>query len=270
MKLITFDIDGTTINRFRNVTKLTIQTLKALHEAGFILVPTTGRCLNEIPNEILDLNICNYAITSNGAVVTNLINNSRLHENLLEPKDILSLFDGMNISEWMVSIHADNEVFDTHNLLRISRRLLFHKDLKFRNKIRNLTSFVIENPKIEKVQLTTTSKQNMDCLVKGFQKNFDFEMPISRSRYIEISAREATKRNAVEILRAHLQIDLENVFAIGDDMNDLELIKHVGMGVAMGNANALVKESANFVTSSNRSEGFYYAIKKYFPENIKF
>ena len=53
-------------------------------------------------------------------------------------------------------------------------------------------------------------------------------------------------------------------------MNDLDLIKRSGVGVAMGNANDLVKAQADYVTSTNRQEGFYFAIKKYFPDNIKF
>ena len=270
MKIIAFDIDGTSINRFRNVSKLTIKTLIALHQSGYILVPTTGRCLNEIPKDIMNLNICNYAITSNGAKITNLKTMETIYENSMPAYLIQSLINTIDIKKWMLSIHNDNDVFDTHNFLRYARRLLFHRDLNVRPKIENISDFLEAHLSIEKIQLTTRSRQDMDYFVKKVKTDFELEMPISRGRYIEITNKNVTKLSGVNKLLEFIGMHLSDVFSIGDDMNDLELISNSGIGVAMGNANELIQSHADFVTKTNREEGFYFALKKYFPENITF
>ena len=56
---------------------------------------------------------------------------------------------------------------------------------------------------------------------------------------------------------------MEDVMAIGDSENDIEMLKSVGVGVAMGNAMENVKAVANDITQTNDEEGVAFAIKKY-------
>ena len=61
-------------------------------------------------------------------------------------------------------------------------------------------------------------------------------------------------------------ITLEDVIAFGDDYNDIEMIKHCGLGIAMGNAIPQVKKVANAITVSNDADG----VAKYIEEYILF
>lgn len=270
MKMIAFDIDGTSINRFRNVTKVTLMTLEKLKESGLILVPTTGRCLNEIPDEFKNPQLCEYAITSNGAKIINLKTGELLYDNSVDVVEVLPLFAAVDMKNWMISIHRNHSVYDTHNTLRFARRIIFHKDLKVSERIKNISTFLCEEDTVEKIQLTSRSRQEMNRFVKLLQGFTQLEMPISRGRYIEITNQGVHKLSGVERLTQELGIALTDVLAIGDDMNDLELITHAGIGIAMENANDLVKAHADYVTKSNRENGFYHAMKHYFPDNIKF
>lgn len=270
MKIIAFDIDGTTINRLRNVTSKTLRTLKSLKEAGFILVPTTGRCYNEMPKCFKDCDLCDFAITSNGAIITDISSGTILFQNEIPMEVVYPILKSINTREWMISVHKNQEVYDTSNTLRYLRRILFHKDLKVAPKIENLDYFLKDTRSVEKLQLTTRSHQDMDRFVKLIKTETNLEMPISRGRYIEITNQGVHKLSGVSWLCNHLGTTLESVIAIGDDMNDLELISSAGIGIAMGNANELVKSHADFITKTNRNNGFYIAMKKYFPDNIKF
>ena len=72
-----------------------------------------------------------------------------------------------------------------------------------------------------------------------------------------------TKVKAIELLLNKLDIDKENVVAIGDGDNDIDMIKYVGCGIAMSNSPEIVKENADIVTkNSNNEDGVYYAIKE--------
>lgn len=76
-----------------------------------------------------------------------------------------------------------------------------------------------------------------------------------------------TKVKSIELLLNKLDIDKENVVAIGDGDNDIDVIKYVRCGIAMSNSPEIVKENADIVTEySNNEDGVYYAIKELLSE----
>jgi hydroxymethylpyrimidine pyrophosphatase-like HAD family hydrolase len=75
--------------------------------------------------------------------------------------------------------------------------------------------------------------------------------------------KKASKGNALHALATDLGFSAENVMAIGDQGNDLTMIKYAGLGVAMENGIDDVKEAASFITKSNAENGVAYAIKKW-------
>lgn len=80
----------------------------------------------------------------------------------------------------------------------------------------------------------------------------------------QIMDQEVSKWNSIQSLVKTWNIKDEDIIAFGDDYNDLDMIKHAGIGVAMGNAEKVLKESANFVTDTNMNEG----VAKYLKEHI--
>ena len=80
----------------------------------------------------------------------------------------------------------------------------------------------------------------------------------------QIMNQEVSKWNSIQSIIKTWNIKNEDIIAFGDDYNDLDMIKHAGIGVAMGNAEKAVKDSADFITDSNMNDG----IAKYLKENI--
>jgi Cof subfamily protein (haloacid dehalogenase superfamily) len=83
-------------------------------------------------------------------------------------------------------------------------------------------------------------------------------------RYIEITPREVDKSIALRKLLDDSQDTLEDVLAIGDNMNDENIIKYSGLGVAMGNSIQLVKNAANIITDSNDNDGVGKILNRFF------
>ena len=79
----------------------------------------------------------------------------------------------------------------------------------------------------------------------------------------QIMDQEVSKWNSIQTLMKTWNIKDEDIIAFGDDYNDLDMIKHAGIGIAMGNAEEVVKESANFVTDTNMNEGVAKYLKEY-------
>ncbi|HCD10628.1 MAG TPA: Cof-type HAD-IIB family hydrolase, partial [Thermoanaerobacter sp.] len=65
------------------------------------------------------------------------------------------------------------------------------------------------------------------------------------------------------ILGGYLGIEREEMIAIGDSENDIEMIKFAGLGVAVENAIDEVKKVADFITKSNMEDGVKYVIDKF-------
>lgn len=85
----------------------------------------------------------------------------------------------------------------------------------------------------------------------------------SKSTYLEIMPVAATKTFAIEFLSRKFGIQKYQIIAIGDNYNDIDMIKFAGLGIAMGNAPEDVKMCADAVTLSNDEDGVAEALKKY-------
>ncbi|MCA9798598.1 MAG: HAD family phosphatase [Cyanobacteria bacterium HKST-UBA04] len=85
----------------------------------------------------------------------------------------------------------------------------------------------------------------------------------SRHNFCEIVHAEVSKWNALAQLMADWHLPAEAVMAVGDQENDLSMIRAAGLGVAMGNAPDHVKAEADFVTSDIQSEGVIAAIEQH-------
>lgn len=86
---------------------------------------------------------------------------------------------------------------------------------------------------------------------------------VSKAFYLEITHPGVNKGVALDFLAGRLGIGREAVMAIGDSINDLDMIGYAGLGVAMGNANPRVKAAAQAVTAANDADGVAEAIEKY-------
>lgn len=86
----------------------------------------------------------------------------------------------------------------------------------------------------------------------------------SKPSYLEIMDKTVSKAAAIEKLAASYGVKRNEIIAIGDNYNDLDMIKYAGLGVAMGNAPEAVKGQADEITSSNDHDGVTGIINKYF------
>jgi Cof subfamily protein (haloacid dehalogenase superfamily) len=79
----------------------------------------------------------------------------------------------------------------------------------------------------------------------------------------ELVAPNVSKWSAIKSLLTEYQIIPNEVAAIGDGPNDIEMLRHVGTGVAMGNASEKVKAEADFITGHHENDGLAEFIERY-------
>ena len=75
----------------------------------------------------------------------------------------------------------------------------------------------------------------------------------------------SNKHSAIEFLLKKFNVSGKEIIAIGDNYNDLEMLRMAGMGIAMGNAPEDVKAQADFITLDNDSDGIPFALEQLLP-----
>ena len=90
-----------------------------------------------------------------------------------------------------------------------------------------------------------------------------YEVTSSVPEYIEFVKKGIKKSVAIKFIMDKFKIKQEEVIAIGDGENDIEMLKFAGLGVAMDNANNYVKENADYITTSNNDDGVGKVIKRF-------
>lgn len=250
-KMIVFDIDGTLVDNTNHcIWPSTIECLKKLKENGHELVIASGRHYPLITNiEILKPMINHYIlingqqIRSNGKIVYSDTFDVKKLEKLL--KD----FDDNNIAYGCVS--SDGVYVNKRNKDVDHAYVLFGLDLPEVDKDYHLKEDIYQiwcfghNEEISEFSKThedfrfiSWGEYGFDCLPKG------------RSKAITL-----------KILANMLGYEMSGVIAIGDGLNDIEMISEVGIGIAMGNANDILKEKADIVTDTIDNDGLYKAFK---------
>lgn len=136
-----------------------------------------------------------------------------------------------------------------------------------RNEICSINEFANENKIYKIVGISTPN------VISKIRNNLpkevldSLEITSSELNRIEFVNKGMTKVKAIELLLNELGINKEDVVAIGDGDNDIDMLKYVGCGIAMLNSPEIVKEKADIVTKySNNEDGVYYAIKELLSE----
>lgn len=89
----------------------------------------------------------------------------------------------------------------------------------------------------------------------------------SEPYFLELVPKGIDKAQSLSVLLKEIGMTKDEMIAIGDGFNDLSMIKYAGLGIAMENAQDIVKENADFITLSNEEDGVAYAVEKFFLAN---
>jgi len=270
-KLVCSDIDGTLLNKDRQLSQKTIEIIKQIKENYPIILISSRmpKAMTHLQNE-LDI-LPHPLIAYNGGLV--LTNENGKKEILLSieisielTKQILTFISNSTIhmslynsDKWFVSemdYWAKREMNNTKVKPEVANLMQVCKDWKTRN---------IGPHKI----MCMGEKGEIQLLENYLKMHFPNELNIYRSKdtYLEIASKKISKLSALSfLLEKKYDISLPEVIAFGDNYNDIEMLKGVGLGVAVGNAKEEVKKVANQITLSNLEDGVADILEDVFLE----
>ncbi len=269
IKMIGLDLDGTLLNTKKELTEHTRRVLSEAIDAGILVLMATGRPFTGIPEELRTFPGIHYALTSNGARVLDTDHNKILIEQLLpmeSAKKALRIFEKYDT---LCEIYFDGQGYaDAAKLDNVGK---YHHDPNMWNYVRTTRIAVPdiwdviakENRNMDKVQALFADMDERAAAWKELSELKELELVGSLSYNIEINAAGVNKGTALVALGEMLGISRESIMACGDGDNDVYLLREVGFGVAMANAQPQVKDVADYITSSNDEDGVACAIEKF-------
>ncbi len=264
IKLVMVDLDGTILINHKDISKDTEKTINYLLASGVEVVPTTGRFFSSIPKYFTENGKFKYVVSSNGALITNNTNN--IFKKTLNTELALKILANSK------DIYDRAFVVTNQGIVRsesetVSRKFISPEILEMFNKntitVKNISTHIKNHQlEVKKIEFIFKDKTVRDNHLALFENIEEINAVTSTNTNIEITANGASKGSALHFLKDHLNLDINQILAIGDSSNDISMLKEAGISVAMGNASEEVKAISSMVTDSFDNEGFTKAIKK--------
>ena len=255
IKALFLDIDGTLVSfNTHTIPSSTIAALTEVKKRGTRIFIATGRPLAIINNLQPIEHLIDGYITANGAYC--FIGNEEVVCMPIPKEDVqrvIQLSDKLKFSCIVVSkteimVHNADELFDS----------IFRNMLNVTNIQDNVPADAFLNqPVLQLTPLITTEQEEQimtqldECMSTRWYPAFT-----------DITLRGVDKAAGIDAFVAHQGLKLSQTMAIGDGGNDIAMLQHAGIGVAMGNANDDVKAVADFVTASVDEDGVVLALKQ--------
>lgn len=286
-KLIAIDLDGTLLNSNGIVTEETKETLQNLINKNVEIVLASGRMIDSTKTIAKEIGCKKYFIAGNGAIVYDIENDEIIYENFLKKEKVLDVIKICEENSIYYNIYTDKQILATslkYNVLYYNKENA-NREEKDRSKINivsNMYEYVqnLENEKFLKITICDEDKLIFNSIIRMIKqiKEIDVldvehmsrklisqgteQVEVSYS-YTEVSAQNVDKWEAIKYILGQKQLSEENVIAIGDNINDIKMIRNSGLGIAMKHSSPVVTELANIITEeSNNSDGVAKILEK--------
>lgn len=268
IRLLALDLDGTVFTNEKTITSATQKAIALAIEKGVIVIPTTGRPLNGLPQEFLEMPGVEYALTSNGAAIWQLKDRKKMVDLPLTTENTLRAMDLMQPYDCMVDVYLDGKVYASPQSLKNAERFAPPQMLEYvkktRTPVENLRDWIAKNQYCaEKVTMFFCDPAEQQQAMMAAKQQTWLEPSTSVPKNLELNAAGVDKGMGLRKLAEYFGIDLSQVMACGDGGNDIAMLQTAGLGVAMANATTEVKQVADVITASNQEDGVAKAIEQY-------
>jgi hydroxymethylpyrimidine pyrophosphatase-like HAD family hydrolase len=246
--LIFLDIDGTLLT-YHGVHPRTVAALRAAVDAGHLVFINTGRSRGNIPFDALR----NVPLTGTVAGLGSYI---EIDGNVLHSV-------AMTVEDIAFAMHTADAV-GTGLVLEAEEHLVDYRPEHFgrwphgKHAVQSIDDLCRCYPTLRVSKISFTSSLP-DRMVEELGKRFAI---VNHPTYAEIGTRGQSKATAMALLQKHFGIDRAHVIAMGDSLNDLEMLRAAGIAVVMGDGHPDVKPLADFISIAAHEGGVGQAIEE--------
>ena len=269
VQMIALDLDGTLLQPDSTLSAAAEDALTKAISQGICIVVASGRAFTALPEKIRHFAGIRYAVTSNGAAVSELPAGKLLCTWTLPEQAVLDLLKMQQAAGTFLiesgiggQMYAPEEYLN--NLEKYRQAAPLQAYLK-RTRVADMTAFLLEHQhEIDCIDLICPECAEKDRLrVQVQQEITDIYVTSSTPELVEIAHAGAGKANGLQFLSEQTGIPAENILAFGNADNDAEMLAYAGIGVAVANASDACKQAADRITLSHTEDGVAKTILEY-------
>lgn len=268
IKILAFDMDDTLLDGHGKLSDGNKAAIMRAMEKGYHVVIATGRVLAALPKDVLAVEGVQYAVTSNGARITDLHTGKILFENLITPEAVDAVKPYLHDEDVMLEIFFDDAVYadrkDLTHLADFGRtsEKSQHYVLTTRQPVDDLLGLLEENKdRMENLNLIMADDEKRLRWLSEIKKIPGVTACSSTPDNIEIGGLNTSKADALIELAAYLGLDKDSIMAFGDSSNDEQMVVRSGIGVAMGNSVPELLDVADYIAPTNEDDGVAYTLE---------
>ncbi|MCC2255457.1 Cof-type HAD-IIB family hydrolase [Ruminococcus sp. CLA-AA-H200] len=275
IKMIGLDLDGTLLTDKKELTERSKEVIAKALRQGIIVLVATGRPWTGVPEELRNFPGMRYALTSNGARVVDTYTGRVIEEHLLSPELAKKSLEICGKYDTLQEVYFDGQGYaEADKMAHVEK---YHKNpnmweyMKATRIPENDLAGLVErkNRGLDKTQALFADMEERGRAWAELEEIKGLELVGSLKYNIEINAAGVNKGTGLISLGKILGIKREEIMACGDGDNDAVMLREVGLGVAMANAEEQVKAAADYITLSNEEDGVAGAIEKFALEGGK-
>lgn len=254
IEAVFFDIDGTLLSfKTHEVPPSTEEALALLQAKGIKIILSTGRSINSI-DHVKYLDFDGYITFNGGYCVTK--EGYILFRQAIDARDIESLLKYANENPLSFSFMSEKEI-TIHDVTPEIAGMYAHLNLP-----------VPPLVDINNVDIHAVLQTNIFLGPEDEKQFMEQVMPNSLASrwtplFADVNPKGQSKKLGIDVFCDYFGIDITKTMAFGDGGNDISMLQHVALGVAMGNANPEVKEIADYITDDVDSDGIWNALKHF-------
>ena len=286
-KPVTIDLDGTLLNSYGEISERNKNAIKNAVSKGVEIVIASGRPLQSARSFALEAGASNYAICGNGSLLYNVKNNEILFDKFIERQKVLEIIKICEENSIFYCLYTENLTISkslNYNILfynNENKKMTEDKQTNIKI-ISDIYKYVEENPSVGILKITICDESAIifGGIIKKLRKINDVDVldvqHMARKvitsgteeikveyHYTEITSKDVNKWAAILNLADRLKIDPKEIIAIGDNMNDKDMIENAGLGVIMGNSAEYMHKFADVVAPTNNDDGVAEILEKY-------
>jgi Cof subfamily protein (haloacid dehalogenase superfamily) len=269
IRLLATDIDGTLLNPQFTISDGDLMALRRAHAAGIEIVLVTGRRHTFALPIAKQLGFDLWLISSNGAITRSLAGET-FHRDLMPAATCRRLCGAMQEFRGNTVLTFDNEtkgaiVLERLDELGVSIRRWLEKNMEYIEFVVPLETALVSDP-VQAMFCGTMARMSL-ALAALDRAGMDGTVTVLRTEYperdlsmIDVLNAGCSKGHALERWAAHRGYSREQVMAVGDNHNDIEMLEFAGHPVIMGNACEELRSRGWTVTLGNDACGFAAAV----------
>jgi Cof subfamily protein (haloacid dehalogenase superfamily) len=256
-RIVCCDLDETLIGYDHRIAQRNVDAIRQATSQGVLFVPATGRGYCTIQKTLEELSLRNrkgqYAISFNGGAITENAGNRLLHLKGLEAQRAELLYERGQAFNVCIHVYTEKTVYVWH-LNDDERRYL-----EGRMEVQEIDSPTLDflgGEKVVKVLYEYPDYAYLNRVERNLGSLTD-ELSVSYSsmRYLEFNPKGVDKGAGLAALAQLLGVQLSGTVAIGDNINDLQMIKAAGLGCAVANAVDGLKDACDYVAQADCQAG---------------